>query len=166
MGNRTYRLHRLHFWTKRVIERLQSFFLQIDVDEILIQKADHPNSFFDFVYNGRNERHDCVVCKHSCLVRAVTWHNVSQMHRRESEGLREAPARSATEGSSSQTLNRESWLVSAANLRKRNHAPRTRRRIKSPQYEPTGRWVVWAFPGITFSLLLPLLPSAKFLDAA
>jgi hypothetical protein len=38
----------LHFWTKRVVERLQSLFLQIDVAEIVLHKADQPNTFFDF----------------------------------------------------------------------------------------------------------------------
>jgi hypothetical protein len=35
IGDRSYRRHRLHFWAKRVVERLQSFFLQIDVAEIV-----------------------------------------------------------------------------------------------------------------------------------
>src|SRR5579859_5041012 len=48
MGDRSYRTHRLHFWAKRVVERLQSFFLQIDVAEIVLHKADQPNPFFDF----------------------------------------------------------------------------------------------------------------------
>src|SRR5882672_2669475 len=48
IGNRSYRRHRLHFWAKRVVERLQSFFLQIDVAEIVLHKADQPNTFFDF----------------------------------------------------------------------------------------------------------------------
>src|SRR5882757_1659045 len=38
----------VHFWAKRVVERLQSFFLQIDVAEIVLHKADQPNTFFDF----------------------------------------------------------------------------------------------------------------------
>lgn len=40
------------FGPKRVVERLQSFFLQflqIDVDEIVIHRADQPNTFFDFL---------------------------------------------------------------------------------------------------------------------
>ena len=48
IGDRSYRRHRLHFWAKRVFERLQSFFLQIDVAKIVIHKADQPNTFFDF----------------------------------------------------------------------------------------------------------------------
>jgi hypothetical protein len=40
IGNRTYRRHGLHFWAERVVERLQSFFLQIDVPEIVLHKAD------------------------------------------------------------------------------------------------------------------------------
>src|SRR5260370_14546942 len=48
IGDRSYRRHRLHFWAKRVVERLQSFFLQIDVAEIVLHKADQPNTFFDF----------------------------------------------------------------------------------------------------------------------
>src|SRR3981189_1182751 len=40
IGDRSYRRHRLHFWAKRVVERLQSFFLQIDVAEIVLHKAD------------------------------------------------------------------------------------------------------------------------------
>src|SRR6266404_5267011 len=48
LGYRSYRRHRLNFWAKRVVERLQSFFLQIDVAEIVLHKADQPNTFFDF----------------------------------------------------------------------------------------------------------------------
>src|SRR5467141_5029745 len=48
VSDRSYRLHRLHFWAKRVVERLQSFFLQIDVAEIVLHKADQPNTFVDF----------------------------------------------------------------------------------------------------------------------
>ena len=48
IGDRSYRRHRLHFWAKRVVERLQSFFLQIEVAEIVLHKADQPNTFFDF----------------------------------------------------------------------------------------------------------------------
>src|SRR3981189_3979438 len=48
IGDRSYRRDRLHFWAKRVVERLQSFFLQIDVAEIVLHKADQPNTFFDF----------------------------------------------------------------------------------------------------------------------
>jgi len=49
MGYRSYRTHRLHFWAKRVVERLQSFFLQINVPKIVIHKADQPNTFFNFL---------------------------------------------------------------------------------------------------------------------
>ena len=42
-----YRRHRLHFWAKRVVERLQSFLLEIDVSEIIIHKTDKPNAFLD-----------------------------------------------------------------------------------------------------------------------
>ena len=38
MGYRSYRTHRLHFWAKRGVERLQSFFLQINVPKIVIHK--------------------------------------------------------------------------------------------------------------------------------
>src|ERR1700676_4232522 len=48
IGDRSYRRHRLHFWAKRVVERLQSFFVKIDVAEIVLHKADQPNTFFDF----------------------------------------------------------------------------------------------------------------------
>src|SRR5690349_5357819 len=48
IGDSSYRTHRLHFWAERVVERLQSFFLQIDVAEIVLHKADQPNPFFDF----------------------------------------------------------------------------------------------------------------------
>jgi hypothetical protein len=34
---------------KRVFKGLQSFFLQIDVAEIVLHKADQPNTFFDFL---------------------------------------------------------------------------------------------------------------------
>ena len=47
IGYTSYRRHRLHFWAKRVVERLQSFFLQIDVAEIVLHKANQPNTFFD-----------------------------------------------------------------------------------------------------------------------
>ena len=43
------RTHRLHFWAKRVVERLQGFFLQINVPKIVIHKADQPNTFFNFL---------------------------------------------------------------------------------------------------------------------
>ena len=39
MGNRTFRRHRLHFWPERVLQGLQSFFLQINVAEMVIHKA-------------------------------------------------------------------------------------------------------------------------------
>ena len=48
IGYRSFRTDRLHFWAKRVFERLQSFFLQIDVAKIVIHRADQPNTFFDF----------------------------------------------------------------------------------------------------------------------
>jgi hypothetical protein len=48
IGDSSYRRHRLQFWVKRVVEGLQSFFLQIDVAEIVLHKADQPNPFFDF----------------------------------------------------------------------------------------------------------------------
>src|SRR5439155_23502842 len=44
IGYRSYRRHRLHFWAKRVVERLQSFFLQIDVPEIVVHKAHQPDT--------------------------------------------------------------------------------------------------------------------------
>src|SRR6202049_2676060 len=49
IGYRSYRRHRLQFWAKRVFERLQSFFLQIDVPKIVFHKADQPNTFFDLL---------------------------------------------------------------------------------------------------------------------
>src|SRR5437763_429688 len=48
IGDRSYRRHRLHFWAKRVVEKLQSFFLQVDVAEIVVHKANQPNTFFGF----------------------------------------------------------------------------------------------------------------------
>src|SRR4029077_10854358 len=56
--DRSYRRHRLHFWAKRVVERLQSFFLQIDIAEIVLHKADQPNAFFDFLDSHRLTRED------------------------------------------------------------------------------------------------------------
>jgi hypothetical protein len=50
---KTFRRHPLHFWAKRVVERLQSSFLQIDVAKIVIHKADQPNTFFDFFDTDR-----------------------------------------------------------------------------------------------------------------
>jgi site-specific recombinase XerC len=32
MGNRTFRRHRLHFWPEGVLEGLQGFFLQINIE--------------------------------------------------------------------------------------------------------------------------------------
>src|SRR6266568_1109669 len=52
------RTHRLHFWAKRVVERLQSFFLQINVAEIVIHKADQPNTFFDLLDTDSLPRED------------------------------------------------------------------------------------------------------------
>src|SRR6266568_381256 len=52
------RTHRLHFWAKRVVERLQSFFLQIDVPEIVIHKADQPNTFLDLLDTDSLPRED------------------------------------------------------------------------------------------------------------
>ena len=40
IGNRTFRRHRLHFWPEGVLQGLQSFFLQINVTEIVIHKTD------------------------------------------------------------------------------------------------------------------------------
>ena len=48
MGNRTFRRHRLHFWPEGVVQGLQSFFLQINIAEIVIHKADQPNAVVDF----------------------------------------------------------------------------------------------------------------------
>jgi hypothetical protein len=45
---RTFRRHSLHFRAKRVVERLQSFFLQIEVSKIIIHKAHQPNVVVDF----------------------------------------------------------------------------------------------------------------------
>ena len=54
IGNRSYRRHGLHqFWAKRVVQRLQRFFLQIDVAQIIVHKTDQPNSFFDFLQTDR-----------------------------------------------------------------------------------------------------------------
>jgi len=36
------------FGPKGVVKRLQSFLLQINVAEIVLHKADEPNTFFDF----------------------------------------------------------------------------------------------------------------------
>jgi hypothetical protein len=38
---------------KKVVERLQSLFLQSDLAEIVIHKADQPNPFFDFLQTDR-----------------------------------------------------------------------------------------------------------------
>jgi len=40
------------------VERLQSFFLQIDVAEIVLHKADQPNTFFDFLDTDNLPRED------------------------------------------------------------------------------------------------------------
>jgi hypothetical protein len=48
IGNRTFRRHRLHFRPERVLQGLQGFFLQINVAEIVIHKADQPDSVVDF----------------------------------------------------------------------------------------------------------------------
>ena len=39
--------------SSRQFERLQSFFLQIEVAKIVIHKADRPNTFFDFLDTDR-----------------------------------------------------------------------------------------------------------------
>jgi hypothetical protein len=49
IGNRSFRTHRLHFWAKRVVQRLQGSFLQVDVAQIIIHKTDQPDPFFDFL---------------------------------------------------------------------------------------------------------------------
>ncbi len=48
MGNRTFRRHRLHFWPEGVLQGLQSFFLQINMAEIVIHKTDQPDAVVDF----------------------------------------------------------------------------------------------------------------------
>src|SRR5579864_6107776 len=48
IGNRTFRRHRLHFWPEGVLQGLQSFFLQINITEIVIHKTDQPDSILDF----------------------------------------------------------------------------------------------------------------------
>ena len=44
---RTFRGHSLHSWAKRVLQGLQGFFLQIDVTEIIVHKADKPDTLVD-----------------------------------------------------------------------------------------------------------------------
>ena len=48
IGNRTFRRHRLHFWPEGVLQGLQSFFLQINIAEIVIHKTDQPDAVVDF----------------------------------------------------------------------------------------------------------------------
>jgi hypothetical protein len=48
IGNSTYRRHGLHFWAERVAQRLQFSFLEIEVAQIIVHKADQPDSFLDF----------------------------------------------------------------------------------------------------------------------
>ena len=48
IGNRTFRRHRLHFWPEGVLQGLQGFFLQINIAEIVIHKADQPDAMVDF----------------------------------------------------------------------------------------------------------------------
>jgi hypothetical protein len=58
IGNRSFRTHRLHFWAKRVVQRLQGSFLQVDVAQIIIHKTDQPDPFFDFLEtNGLTGEH-------------------------------------------------------------------------------------------------------------
>src|SRR5579864_3904776 len=49
IGNRTFRRHRLHFWPEEVLQGLQSFFLQINITEIVIHKTDQPDAVVDFL---------------------------------------------------------------------------------------------------------------------
>ena len=49
MGNRTFRRHRLHFRPEGVLQGLQSFFLQINIAEIVIHKTDEPNAIVNFL---------------------------------------------------------------------------------------------------------------------
>jgi len=49
IGDRSYRTHGLHFRAKRVFEGCRVFSSQIDVAEIVLHKADQPNTFFDFL---------------------------------------------------------------------------------------------------------------------
>ena len=62
MGDTTYRRHRLPFWAKGVIQRLQGFFLQVHVAKIVIHKADQPNTFFDFLQTN------CLTSKHGTQI--------------------------------------------------------------------------------------------------
>src|SRR5579864_1118698 len=52
IGNRTFRRHRLHFWPEGVLQGLQSFFLQINITEIVIHKTDQPDSILDFLHTN------------------------------------------------------------------------------------------------------------------
>jgi len=38
-----------HFWPEGILGGLQSTFLQVDVTEIVIHKADEPDAVFDFL---------------------------------------------------------------------------------------------------------------------
>jgi hypothetical protein len=49
MGNRTFRRHRLHFWSEGVLQGLQGFFLQINIAEIVIHKTNQPDAVVDFL---------------------------------------------------------------------------------------------------------------------
>jgi len=46
---RTFLRHSLHFWTKRVVQGLQSLLLKIDVTEIIVHKAYQPDTVVDLL---------------------------------------------------------------------------------------------------------------------
>jgi hypothetical protein len=43
---------------QRAVQRVQSFFLQIDVRQIVIRRADEPNTLFDSLYGNSLPRED------------------------------------------------------------------------------------------------------------
>jgi hypothetical protein len=45
---RSFRGHSLHPWTKRIVQGLQSLLLKIDITEIIVHKADQPDTLVDF----------------------------------------------------------------------------------------------------------------------
>src|SRR5579864_7842900 len=53
IGNRTFRRHGLHFWPEGVLQGLQSFFLQINIAQIVIHKTDQPDAVVHFFDSDR-----------------------------------------------------------------------------------------------------------------
>lgn len=48
-GNSSFLRHAEHFWPKGIVEGLQSFFLQIDIAEIIIHEADEPDAVVNLI---------------------------------------------------------------------------------------------------------------------